>query len=416
MENTKQSRLILYLSFTMLIFYPMKGLVPAAIYLSLGYNVAPILISLISLAVIILLGLNLLFNRVAVPTNIDKLLFLIGCFAMLMGVVHREFPFFQNTLILFFLQPAFYKYLNINNRYYSKCVVVFLLLTTIYLSAEHIITQPARFGLTFDPPTDQTWQLYVNSLATRSDVLKTANLQDFHKRGWPLRLGGYLSSVLAMPVLLAMSTTFFYVWLREKFSLWCLGISLINVYLLLNSLSTTAVAAFLLTFLFYELYVKRKITSLIVVIVCLIGFIIVITTSRFGVYFFNRVITNLFTVEYTEHFFSYYYLLQPSNALALLIGAWRYFHSHVDLINIPATYGVIPAFFLFKRMLFPLGFLYKTRNLQIRRYSVTVLTAFICFFHHTMTLNINVMILVTLLFLKAGDLYRREQKEALNGG
>jgi hypothetical protein len=210
-----------------------------------------------------------------------------------------------------------------------------------------------------------------------------------------------------MPVLISMASTFFYVVMRERITFAYLILTLISVFLLISCRSTTAIIAFILTILFYEVYTREN-YSFIFLFIAMIFILLTVSDTLSFVY--RRLLSNLNDPGYFATFFNYSVLFTPENLPYLIYGKWswsptRGASSHVDLMNIVVVYGGIVAYLLYRRILFPLSSLKRTGTMWQRTYSLVVLTAFICLFHSSMTLNINNMMLVTLLMVKSSQIH-----------
>jgi hypothetical protein len=213
-----------------------------------------------------------------------------------------------------------------------------------------------------------------------------------------------------LPVLISMAATFFYVSLREKITIVHFVLTLISVFLLISCRSTTAIIAFILTIIFYEFYTRRNFTSIFVstLIILMIPILLYFSDTAFHVY--DRLLNNLKSPQYVAQFSDYRVLLKPENYLYLIFGRWSSQRLpggslHIDLINIVVAYGGIISYMLYKRILFPLSSLRIAGDIRQRAYPLVILTAFICLFHNSMTLNINVMMLVTLLMVKSSQIH-----------
>jgi hypothetical protein len=287
---------------------------------------------------------------------------------------------------------------------------VFFVMTSVYILVEYVILHPWRFNLGFDAPTLRELGSYTNYLVGNSGCDARLYLIDYRHVGLSNRTGGYLGNVLAMPVLIAMTASFFYVSAREMRSFSTFLITTISVLLLLSSNSTTAVFAFIATILFYEIYVRGNITSLIIVALFCGALAIVLFTNRQAFYFFDRFFINLEDSKYVSTFLSSHLVLfRPENISYLLIGKWSWLppeggSSHVDFISIIVAYGGVVAYLLYRRMLKSAFSFHRFPDSHGRIFSMVVITAFICLLHASMTLNINVMLLVTLLYLKSGEI------------
>jgi hypothetical protein len=416
MRDRKFSFLILYISFALAIFYPFKGIVSLFLSLLIGENVAVFIIPSLFIFTFGFIFLNIIVNHISL-SRIDKILLAAGFFAFAFAVLKQDRTLLYNTVLLFILPVLFNRFRKIDDHHFYRLTFIFFMISSIYLLVENIVLQPDRFGLGFTPPSTEELAAYSNYLVggdTKFDA--SVNLSDYRNIGISNRTGGYLANILAMPVLIAMATTFFYVSTRERFKLINAILTVFSIFLLISCLSTTAIIAFVLTVFFYEIYGRRNAVSVIISVLILGVLVFLISYSKMLSFTYNRLLFNMNDSIYFATFFKQHLVLfRVENIKYLLLGKWGWLppeggSSHVDLITIIVTYGGIIAYFLYRRMLFPLTLLRQPGHLYGRIFSMTVLTAFICLFHAQMTLNINVMMLVTLLYLKSGDLCGRREE------
>ena len=93
------------------------------------------------------------------------------------------------------------------------------------------------------------------------------------------------------------------------------------------------------------------------------------------------------------------------------MGKWNWntpqgISSHIDHVLIPFCFGIPISYLIFKRMLNPSLVAMRNDNIFLRVYSMPILVAFICLFHAGMTLNINVMMLVSVLIVKSNSIIK----------
>lgn len=401
LNDKKFSSLVLYLSLFLVVFYPFKGLVSLFVSSLAGENIALFLNRALLAFTFCFVLFNAIVNRVSY-TTLDKIFFGVGIIALIFAVVRSDQTLIYNTGLLFFLPILFNSFTRVNHHLLFKMMYAFFTISSIYLLAEYIILHPYRFGLNFDAPALEELGSYTNYLVGNPEYHAKLYLVDYRHLGLSNRTAGYLGNILAMPVLMAMASTFFYASTRERFRLVTLVFAVTSIVLLISSNSATAVIAFIITVLFYEFYIRRNIVSIAVAVSLLgiVGLVISINASSF--YFYDRLFVNLGDSKYVSiFFFNHLALLRPENLLYLIVGKWSSLppegaSSHVDLINIVVAYGGIVAYFLYRRMLMPVFYFRRVAEPYGRTFSLVVLTAFICLFHISMTLNINVMMLVTL--------------------
>jgi hypothetical protein len=347
----------------------------------------------------------------------EKILLAAGFFALALAVMKQDRTLLYNTVLLFVLPVLFNRFRKIDDHHFYRLTFIFFVISSGYLLIENIVLQPNRFGLGFTPLSVEELAVYSNYLAGGDSTFDArVNLADYRNIGISNRTGGYLANILAMPVLIAMAATFFYVSTRERFKLIDAILTVISIFLLISCLSTTAIIAFVFTIFFYEIYVRRNALSVIISVLVLGILVFLISYSKMLSFTYNRLLFNLKDSIYFATFFKQHLVLfRVENIKYLFLGKWGWLppegaSSHVDMISIIVAYGGIIAYFLYRRMLFPLTLLRQPGHFYGHIFSLTVLTAFICLFHSTMTLNINVMMLVTLLYLKSGDLCGRREE------
>jgi len=191
---------------------------------------------------------------------------------------------------------------------------------------------------------------------------------------------------------------------REKAGMFNIIFSLLSFYLLIISLSTTAIISFILSLSYYEIFVKGIKLHSFLTITFILLFFGVVFISPAGIFVYTRLLGNLSDQSYYNTFFDFSGLLKPVNIFYLIFGKWNWeapagVSSHIDLIMIPLSYGAIICFMLYKKILYPVINL-RSKDIYSKLFSLSILPAFICLYHHQMTLNINVMFLFTLLLIK----------------
>lgn len=404
--------LVLYLSLFLVVFYPFKGLVSLFVSFIAGENIAFFLNRAVLAFTFGFVLFNMVVNRTSYHT-LDKIFLGVGIVASTFALVRSDQTLLYNTALLFFLPILFNSFSRANNNLLFKMLYVFFTISSFYLLVEFIALHPHRFGLRFDALSLGELSSYTNYFVGNPEYDAKIHLVDYRHVGLTNRTAGYLGNVLAMPVLMAMAAAFFYTSTREYFRFTRLIMTFFTIILLISSNSTTAIIAFIVTSLFYEFYVRNNFRSIVVGIFLLgiIGLVILFNPSLF--YIYDRLLLNLKDPEYVSIFFlDHLALLRPENILYLVIGKWSSLppegaSSHVDLINIVVAYGGVVAFFLYRRLLMPAFYFRRSADPCGRAFSMVVLTAFICLFHMSMTLNINVMMLVTVLMVKSMQIHAR---------
>ena len=403
MSKKNYSKVVLHISFILVLFYPLKGLISLFLSLLIGADVSSVIIRLSLFCLLSFLSLNIAVNKISLSTKTDKLLFFIGIIGSMIGFLKGDTVFIYTTVLLFILPVLLSEMRQISDRIFYKYLKSFFIISTLYMFIEHIILHPSVLGLSFQPLPEDKYASYLNYLFVGA-LDASALVTDYRHQGAFVRTGGYLVDLLVMPVILSMTAMFFYVLVREKAGIFNIIFSLLSFYLLAVSLSTTAIISFLLSLLYYEIFVKRIKLHSLLTITFISLFIGVAFISPAGTFVYNRLLVNLADQAYYNTFFDYSGLLKPVNIFYLIFGKWNWeapdgVSSHIDLIMIPLSYGVIICFMLYKKILYPVINL-RTMDIYSKLFSLSILPAFICLYHHQMTLNINVMFLFTLLLVK----------------
>ena len=372
-----------------------------------GLDVSFVVIRLILLLLLFFIFLNCIINNISFLNKSDKILGFSGILAILVGLLKMDMYFIQLS-VLFFIFPVLLSSIKqIPDKFFYFSIKLFFIISTLYMIGEHVMLHPHHLGLDFNPINIERYNLYLNYF-NAGQVDASLLTADFRSVGLYMRTGGYLTNILSLPVILCMCGVFFFVLAREKNSIFNILFALLSGYLVLVSLSTTATIAYIFSLIFYELYINRSKKSLFILSLIILGIIKYISSTDAGFYLFNRQITNLDDPNYYNIFFNYSGLLNLKNIFYMIVGKWDYdtpasVSSHIDLILIILSYGIIISFLLFKRILKPIIKCQNINNLYFRLFSLTMLPAFICLYHHQMTTNINVMLLFTLLLVKSNN-------------
>ncbi|MEN6318263.1 MAG: hypothetical protein ABFD82_05860 [Syntrophaceae bacterium] len=403
------SSLLLYISFCLVVFYPFKGLISFIWSSIIGVNLSVIVIPFLFIFMISFLFMNVSVNHIFFQTKSDIVLFACGLLGAAFALIGKDSSLFYNTFLLFFLPVLLSAMVKIDDGFFFKTVFLFFTISTVYMFVENVIIHPSRYFLSIGAPNLVQISNYTDHLVSSPDFNAILNLSDNRHVGASYRTAGYLGNTLAMPVIISMTATFFYVLSREKARLIYLGLSLLSFIVLISCLSTTATIACLLTIVFYECYIKVSFRSILrFLVLAFIVFLLFYSGSLSFLY--SRLIKNLADAQYFATFFNHRILFHYENFPYLIWGKWDWIplksgSSHVDMINIAVAYGGIIAFLLFRRMLHPVHLQRRTADIRRRVYAFVVLTAFICLFHSSMTLNLNIMMLVTLLMLKSSQIF-----------
>ena len=406
----------------LIIFYPFKGLLNIPFFLTFDdKQSANYLTPLIAFGVVGLASLNFLVNtRKHHISKLDFALFLIGLPILSIAFLREDFIYAKVGILIFIVPVLLANAVHGSDRFFRQALFVFFLLVTVYIAGEHLLLHTHLYGITDNVwISQQTLAGYQDALAFGSNYdLVFDKLIDFRFSSTPwgdisrVRTGGFLANALSMPVLICLATTFFYVRYRQSGSIILLMVLLVSVFNLFNSLSTASVFAFLITAIFYESYGGRGAAKLIFPLLILAVTGILITVFEPATYLFTRFFDQFNSIagDFTSRQ-GFSYLAIPRT----IIGwhGWsaqtNFFYSENDLINLVTTVGLIPSFFIFKRLINPVMSIRSSDNGELKIYSTVVLTAVLAMVHTQAVFSINVFMIVILMNMKCHAILNAER-------
>ena len=411
-----------------IIFYPFKGLLSLPFFFLFGdQESATYVTPIVAFTMIALILLSFFANAKASQlTRLDVLLLVIGVIFFSIAVLRQDFPYAAAVMLLM-VMPVF-----IANMAYGsgatikRMVLIFFALMTIYISVEWVMLNTHVIGITDDILVDSdALAKYQSALIIDVDFdeqwygVKIIDLREHVRYGTVpgLRTGGFLANVLTMASLVAMSATFFYVSYRQSRSnllLVPLGLSIFN---LATSLSTSAVLAFVVTTMFYEMYRHRKHSGIIAPAIIIISSVVLITYFDPVSFIYRRFIENvdIQLIAYTSW--------NPITWQALLrsVVGWHgmgpttnYLWSTNDILNVTTAVGIVPAYLIFKRLLSPALARPATNNPDLTIYSMVVLTGVLAMIHNQAVLTINTFLIVILLNMRCHAILRWSEIASIN--
>jgi hypothetical protein len=397
----------------MIIFYPFKGLLNIPFFFVFDdKDSANYLTPVIALGVLGLASLTFLANtRKHHISKLDFILLLIGLPILLIAFVREDFIYAKIGMLIFVFPVLLANLVHGSDKFFKQAFFVFFLLVTVYIAGEHLLLHTHLYGITDQVfISQQTLASYQDALAFGSsynDVFDQLIDYRFSSTPWGdisrVRTGGFLANALSMPVLMCLASTFFYIRYRQSGSVILLMVLLVSIFNLFNSLSTANVLAFLITVLFYEAYGGRGPSKFIVplILLALAGVVVIIFEP--ASYLFAR-FTDLFestTMEFTSR--------QGFSLLAVprtIIGwhGWsnrsNFFYSENDIINLVTAVGLVPSFFIFKRLLGPITSIRSSDNGELKLYATIVLSAVLAMVHTQAVFSVNVFMIVILMNMK----------------
>ena len=124
---------------------------------------------------------------------------------MILCILSRDYVLIRNASLLFLLPILLSIFNSLSEIYVNRGIRIFFKFTLIYMLIEYIILQITINGVNLI--SKDSYQMFY-SIITPSGLTI-----DYRHSGswWVVRSGGYMADPLAMPVLVLMSTIYFYI-------------------------------------------------------------------------------------------------------------------------------------------------------------------------------------------------------------
>ena len=375
--------------FIMTVFYPFKGLINIGFYTFINDS-DPYLFNKFCFAILFLFIIATTVIKGISFDQSNKLHIFVTSIVLVFTLYNRDIELFKTVTILFFLPLLFQVFDDISIKTFNKYLTIFFILTLLYMTFEWILLQIR---------VDGEFLISKNSYFKYLQIISPGE-KIIDNRSNPnglLRSGGYLANPLAMPVLVIMAAIYFY--LSYKIYNKYLIYALIGSLVVVSTSSTTAIAAYTLSILIIEIYYRKLLFLKAIAVTIYIVYLLPYHPSYKSI--ITRVENNLSDQSYINIFFDFQNLLSLTALKAFLIGEWKWntmhISSHIDLLLIVNSFGIILSAYIFYRIFF-IGIINHAKHKNIYSiYSFLLLPAFLSLYHHDMTLNTNVMIIVVLL-------------------
>lgn len=385
-SNNNQQIINVFFIFTL--FYPVKGLLNIPLFVFIGdssafyFNKYYFIILFFHLMILTFVK-GLSFNKS------DKFHISITFIVCFIALKNGDINLIRIVLLLFVLPIILQLFDQVGDNIFNDCVNLFFKFTLLYMFFEQIFLHMRIDGELLISQID--YSSFYKLISTAGQTI-----DDRHTSFNIVRSGGFLADPLAMPVIVTMSAAYFYLYFKiyRKH----LFFNMLGMYLVISSLSTTSIIAYIILIVIVEIYYRRNL--LIKILFAGIFSPLIIYHPYFD-YLVTRVTNNFSDEKYMKVFFDYSGLMSLTTFKSMLFGSWRWFtsniSSHIDLLLVVHAIGVVFSVYIYYKIFFKgINIHAKYKNIN-SIYSFMLLIPFISLYHHAMTLNVNVFIIVILL-------------------
>jgi len=368
----------------LVVFYPLKGLLNLTYYFFQYESIPGVFNKFVF--IILLLSLSTLFlcNKFKIKKYWLHTFFTVT--AITMSLISNDRTLLYQIFLLLVLPILFSIFDDLPPKYGEKIIKSFFKFTLIYMLIEYILLNiKIEGGYLISPDLYQSFYSLISPGGLTIDHR--------HRGSWQIvRSGGFLADPLAMSALVVMSSTYFYI----NYRLYKRNIfyTLIGIFLVISGISVTAIATLAFTTLVFEIHHNKLWKAIITTTVL---FYLVTLHPTFDYVYYRTTEHVIFNSGYWIRFFNFDFMYELKTYLYLILGCWNWYgcgaDSHVDLLLIPLSMGIIGFYILYK--IFLKGFIfYRSKKSIFTIYSYILLSAFVCLYHHAMTLSLNIMIIV----------------------
>ena len=368
------------------VFYPTKGLLNFLYFFPAFESYPGLFNKFIFALFIITLLLMLLYNKF----NINKYATHIICtlIALVLSISKGDIHLINKVNMLFVFPILLSVLDNVSEIYISKVIRAFFKFILIYMALEFLL-----LSIKIDSENLISQEIYKIYYSILTPFGSTIDYR--HPGSWDtFRSGGFLADAIAMPVLVVMSSLYFYINYRlyNKY----LYYTIIGIFLVLSNPSTTGIISFICTIILFEYY-HFKLNRIIFLLFIIAIILFMHPTMEYNIIRFTE---NMSNEKYVSTYFNYGFIYEVRTYIYFIFGNWVWFDksisSHIDLFLIPKSMGLIGLYIIYK--IFIRGFLkYRKSNNIYTIYSYLLISAFICLYHHGMALSVNVIIIVIVM-------------------
>lgn len=425
------SHFFLHIGLLLCVFYPFKGLLNVAIYWLFGAEGFADYINpgtAFSIMVFVLLSFSA-HARWSHFSKLDIYLCALGVILLAVSIGRRDFSYSQVVTLVLIMPVWFAHMVYCSDILFRRAVTIFFFVTALYIAVEHIVLHSHIYGLTDKiVVSSQELTRYHSLLAMGLDIQSidpSEIVNDYRHTSFyegmagRARTGGFVANPLKMATLISMASTFFYIWCRRSPSLYLLISLALSLFGLFNSLSTAAVLAFVFCVMFYEFVYGSGFRKYIVLSITSVVFVMLVAYTELFFYLYTRLLTRL------DLYIAIFGITSPSMAswqeypITILIGqqGWlnerNSLYSENDILNVVTAFGLVVAYFIFKRLIQPALLSRQVENDELVVYAMVVLNAFFSMIHREAVFSPNTFILVTLLNVKTYRMLREYSRPGI---
>jgi hypothetical protein len=387
-KTSKGRQQVLNYFFILTLFYPIKGLFNIPFFVFIGDSSAFYFNKLYFILLFLFLIMLTIVNRLSFNKH-DKLHILITFIVCFFALKNGNIELNRVVLMLFVLPILFQIFDQIGDNIFNYCIKLFFMFSLLYMFFEQILLQIRVDGELLISQND--YASFYKIVSANGETI------DYRHTSFNVvRSGGFLADPLAMPVIVTMSAMYFYLYYKiyKKHLLF----NILGMFLVISSLSTTAIISYVILIVIIETYYRRNLLMKILVSGILSPLIFY---HPYFDYLIIRVTTNFSDEKYMNVFFNYDNMITLYGFKSLIFGEWVWFtrnvSSHLDIFLVVNAIGIVFSLYIYHRIFFKGIYLHaKHRNIY-SIYSFMLLIPFISLYHHAMTLNTNVFIIVILI-------------------
>ena len=404
---------LLRLTFIATFFYPAKGIFSLIAWLCLDLDISKQVVIVYSTLTALLLLLSCVLKGY-IKRNYESYIF-IACtgIGLFISLIRTDF-LFMDTIIILFIFPFLLSWsTEISDDFFYRVADIFFKFTIVYILIEGLIIQLNFFGeITANDILEYSAHL---TLGTVDDIpisdTRGINVAQYGGVIGGYRSGGYLGNMLAMPPLVLISFVFQYakfcMFKGIKNGFWAFfgGVALGGM------VSFTAMLAGIVTVIFNELIIKKRLSVLFI----LTG---VVTISFMYIPFFRYMVMRTF-VNISDHAYMSHFLgfdtISLKTIIIFLCGRWSSvadgIPSHVDYFNILFGVGIVPTFFICKKWWHAISpSLTKVcYNKWLVVNALLLISVIASFIHHQMGFTKSTMLIATLFLIKSENFIRKNK-------
>lgn len=414
-----RSQWLLHATVLVCVFYSFKGLIGGAAYYWLGISGLSNRVNPATSGVTLLLILAAFLNRRTRLSTEDHWLLGAGLALFSLAILRGDYSYAAIVVLLLIVPTLLVNVRFADDRFVRRAVRVLFALTVLYIATEHVILHAHLYGIASEPiVSEDALSDFYGQLAfggTEGEPITVATSDErfgvIEKEQRRIRTGGFLGHPLQMPVIIAMAATYFFIRWRRAPSVRGLLWMLLASFLLFNALSTTSLLAFLAAAALHEFLHRADVRRYVALGGLGVVLSILVTRITALQYLYSRF---LLVLQNSDQMAFFPGPAWWSNPALLIVGrqAWSSRNaawSENELLNVISAFGLVLGAAILIRLLRPAFQIRRIRSDDLAIYSYVVLTAVLCMGHREAVTTPNVLLIVTILNIKARDIVRQAQ-------